>query len=288
MNQNLTEWLEFQNISYKEYPEFVECLEFFMERISTRKLYHYTSLNAFRQIWETGRLKITAFKEPKILIRNILERNITLDVPIEVLMHYFRLKCQYGFVSFVNGWEASLHNLLAISLMGYLSPNEKKVCIEFDADKIPMQNTIMEGQVIYSPQTEEEVISCLSNISTLGQLQEEFWKNSKKFFLYKHECWAMEDEYRKIMRTNDDIEIANALTAVYAVDNNRLMTDIRSIVDGYVDTQEICKGSIPEKFKYQKDFPAYFIDSANKMLVIKRAEKNYSLHKDELNFKYIK
>lgn len=210
------------------------------------KLYHYTTFTNFCSIWIQQKLKFSEWTN----CNDIYEREKTYKFTKSSLEHngkkyppgvlkqfsknVFEEVERYHQLSFCLDYEG---------MKGYASPmmwghyardyQRSGVCIELESTKvIPFPNgaKIYEGKVDYN--------SILAPIHLFGvdaekedAAQEFVIKNRMQLFFQKHPHWEAENEYRYISKNCDHLDISNAITAIYVLEeDNVTLQSVKHIV----------------------------------------------------------
>lgn len=210
------------------------------------KLYHYTSIASFEMIWENKSLKFSVSKTTN----DIFERNKSLRLTkgsfpstqdADVIRSFFDAVFQeiesYRQISLTKDY---------LDLKGYASPmmwgqyarskvQDNKwydgVCLELDSSKlIRPQEHFYEGEVCYKT---DVPMPCLEGInpslSNAGELYVS--KNQKLLFFTKHKHWENENEYRLVCKGTGYLDISNAVTGIYALEDSYALTRVCELVD---------------------------------------------------------
>ena len=207
------------------------------------KLYHYTSLSSFEKIWENKTIKFSVSKTTNDFFeRNkslrLTSNSFPLGISKEKLDSFFKsVFC-----------ELECYRQISLSMdkeiKGYANPMmwgqyartkvekdcwEDGVCIELessllkkptqffyedeiDYDKMPMP--CLEGFDISNPQAAEDYVT----------------RNQKLLFFTKHKQWEHENEYRLICKGVEFLDISNAITAIYVLDESDALDKVNNIV----------------------------------------------------------
>jgi len=209
------------------------------------KLYHYTSIKAFKKIWESKSLKFSVSKTTN----DYFERNKSLRLTNN---SFLSMKDGEAIESFFHSVFREIESYKQISLTkdyktlkGYASPmmwgqyarsktkyNTWKdgVCIELESSKIERPtDSFFEGEVNYD---ERVPMPLLEGIDPLQSDAAERYVtlNQKLLFFAKHKHWEHENEYRIVCKGVEYLDISNAIIGIYALDESEALTKVKELV----------------------------------------------------------
>lgn len=104
------------------------------------------------------------------------------------------------------------------------------VCIELDSTKIKRPKEFLyEGEIDYK---EIVPMPCLEGIDPLQSDAAERYVtlNKKMLFFTKHKHWEHENEYRIVCKEVEFLDISNAITGIYALDESEALTKVKELV----------------------------------------------------------
>ena len=194
------------------------------------KLYHYTSVNSFKKIWESKSLKFSNSKKTN----DIFEKRKFIQVysvtfPIEYkpnsngypfFRHFYNILFGYHQISLCMDYNENLKGYASPMMWGQYANSSKGVCIELDSDKLNLDNSNMwSSKIDYSEKVREIIFdNCVfQNDNDIYNFIE---KHIGEIFFTKHFHWQFENEYRIISNKERFLPIKDAITAIY-VPNDR-------------------------------------------------------------------
>jgi hypothetical protein len=205
------------------------------------KLYHYTSLVAFQNIWKEKRLNFSECKTTN----DAFERSKSLRINGTFISECMKVASEEEIKRFINAIFSEIESYKQISLCvdynnelkGFASPmmwgqyarskNTRNkwidgVCIELDDDKItcPSEN-FYRGKVNYDYKVPVPVLDGV-NITSPNAVNTYIDKNQSLLFFSKHIHWEHENEYRLVCKGQDSIDVSNAITGIYVLEKDSL------------------------------------------------------------------
>ncbi len=209
------------------------------------KLYHYTSIDSFKKIWESKSLKFCVSKTTN----DSFERNKSLRLTKN---SFLSLKDGGAIESFFNSVFREIDSYKQISLTknyktlkGYASPmmwgqyarrktryNTWKdgVCIELESSRIERPtDSFFEGEVTY-----EEIVP-MPLLEGIDPLQSDaaaryVTLNQTLLFFTKHKHWEHENEYRIVCKGVEFLDISKAITGIYALEDSKTLKQVNKLV----------------------------------------------------------
>ena len=209
------------------------------------KLYHYTSIDSFKKIWESKSLKFCVSKTTN----DSFERNKSLRLTKN---SFLSLKDGGAIESFFNSVFREIDSYKQISLTknyntlkGYASPmmwgqyarrktryNTWKdgVCIELESSRIELPtDSFFEGEVTY-----EEIVP-MPLLEGIDPLQSDaaaryVTLNQTLLFFTKHKHWEHENEYRIVCKGVEFLDISKAITGIYALEDSKTLKQVNKLV----------------------------------------------------------
>lgn len=213
-------------------------------------LYHYTSIESFRKIWESKSLLFSLSENTN----DFFERQKTITLTQETFVYngkpqdrsrfdnfddkIFREFSKYRQVSLSCDYSASIKGYESPMMWGQYARSKNElgqwvngVCIAIDSDKIIRPNyKIFEGNIDYSSElTPAEVV----NIDYTKEGAESIFveRHIITYFFTKHKHWEYENEYRFVSKYEGSLGIKDAIIGIYILDNNDTpKEEIKSIV----------------------------------------------------------
>ena len=195
------------------------------------RLYHYTTFANFCSIWIQQKLKFSEWTNSNDVYEREKIYNFTQkskeyngkQFSIEVLRKFYQNVFK----------EVELYHQISFCLddkvfKGYASPmmwghygrdyQRSGVCLELDSDKIPFPKNaqIYKKKVSYSKKLIATHVGGVdAEMNDAAQLFVR--KNRNNLFFRKHWHWKYENEYRMISKNCEELDISNAITAVYVL-----------------------------------------------------------------------
>ena len=211
-------------------------------------LYHYTSVEKFRKIWESKTIRFA----PAETTNDFFERFKTFVLTQDTFMCDGKPLDRNRFDNFDKKIRAELGKYKQVSfsydyedgLKGYASPMmwgqyawhkngeewQNGVCIAIDSNKIKAPLLAHKDKVHYTFNFESPIVK---NIDYTKKDAAALFveRNMETYFFTKHKHWEHENEYRFISRQEGVLDISDAITGVYTLfDNNTPLEDIEGII----------------------------------------------------------
>lgn len=205
------------------------------------KLYHYTTIDAFLKIWVSNQLRFSKHNNTNDPFERRKAYNLPLTIPnfsyfIEKANEfdkiYSRIFESYKQISFTKSYSSNLRKTNGYTspmMWGHYAHNENGVCIEIDKEKLPqIPNGVKMRSVIYK----EEVPLLPYNILTMDISEKDITQliddNLKDLFFIKHKHWKFENEYRMIIKTDQEtfLPLGDAISAIYVYEPESINTKI--------------------------------------------------------------
>lgn len=209
------------------------------------KLYHYTSIDSFVNIWKSKCLKFSVCKTTN----DSFERNKSLRLTKD---SFPSAKDNKTIESFFRCIFSEIESYRQISLTmdyknmkGFASPMmwgqyarrkldkdtwQDGVCIELDSAKIERpKDFFYEGEIYYR---EIVPMPCLEGIDLLqsDSVEKYVTLNQNLLFFTKHKHWEHENEYRLVCKGVDFLDISNAVTGIYALEGSEALMRVKEHV----------------------------------------------------------
>lgn len=212
-------------------------------------LYHYTSIDHFRGIWDEKKLYFsTAVKTNDFFERfktfvmnqdtfryngNSLDRN-KFDNFDDKIWEELRA---YNQVSFSCDYKDGLGGFASPMMWGQYAWTKDKygirkngVCIAVDSQKIiEPQFKVFSKFVSYKPKIEHPIVE---NIDYTQEGAAELFveRNIDTYFFTKHTHWEHENEFRFVSKQKGSLDISNAIVGVYVLFEDYTSEEIESLV----------------------------------------------------------
>lgn len=214
-------------------------------------LYHYTSIEKFKLIWSSK----TIWFAPAETTNDFFERFKTFVLTQDTFMCDGKQLDRKRFDHFDEKIWAELSKYKQVSfaydykdgLKGYASPmmwgqyawhriSEKTwqngVCMAIDSEKIKVPSYVYKpDKVFYTPTLEPPKVENIdyTQEDAAAQFVE---RNLKTYFFTKHKHWEHENEYRYICKQEGALDISDAITGIYILnDNFTPKEELRAIVN---------------------------------------------------------
>lgn len=189
------------------------------------KLYHYTSVDSFKKIWESKSLKFSDSKKTNdIFEKRKLIQVYSVTYPIEYkpnskgypfFRHFYNILFGYRQISMCMDYSENLKGYASPMMWGQYANSSKGVCIELDSEKLNLDSShIWSAKIVYSEQVREIVFDncAFHNDNDINHFIEE---HIDEIFFNKHFHWQFENEYRIISNKEEFLPIKDAITAIY-------------------------------------------------------------------------
>lgn len=211
-------------------------------------LYHYTSIESFRKIWESKSLLFSMSENTNDFFERFKTFVLTQDTfkcegkkldrsRFDHFDEKIRAKLsKYRQVSFSYDYEDGLKGYASPMMWGQYAWHKKGedwqngVCIAIDSDKIKAPLFAQHDKVRYDftfePPKVENIDYTKEDAAALF-----VERNMKTYFFTKHKHWEHENEYRYICKQEGVLDISEAIIGVYTLfDNNTPLDEIEDIV----------------------------------------------------------
>lgn len=267
-------WLNAQKLKNPRCTEFFRDLEMIHKADNRKRLFHYTSVDNFIKILQTGKIKLSPYTLAKSRVKEILESKISIGTPIEILLGFYELMNKFGYACFISGMDDNITGSLSVLIMGRHSAFTKNVCLELDAEKIKLPNGCIYGNICYRDNYPIYPLKD-TKIDSVKKMESYFKENAEQFLFFKRSCWNVENEYRIWGRKGQEIDISEAINSIYISSNDLKMVDsIRSHVKSGVPVTQICQGLYPSEVEPIEGLNSFF-ESTNMALKIIAAEDDF-------------
>lgn len=216
------------------------------------KLYHYTSLDKFKLIWENKNLKfseiagvndfneyrkivsipITQPRENETLNDNLQNTKALIQIVHKEINKYKQISLTKDYDSYIKGCMSPM-------MWGHYGDKGKGVCIELDFDKLDLKNKIYHGNIKYTNLI-QHAINLPFKIRKTDDVKRFVVQNIKSIFFIKTSDWKGENEYRIISKECDFLNIEKAISAIYVTDHKSdTCFDVENIVNDVVPIRYI-------------------------------------------------
>lgn len=184
-----------------------------------RTLYHFTSYETFKKIWQGKSLKFGDMTG----VNDILESDysITLGNPqqLPLAIAFDELRKSYKQISLTMDKDSYLKGSMSTLMWGIYGDKRKGVCIELDFDRIKFTKSMIKGAIRYQKYISGN-IEFDTNLKSVNDISEFIIKHKKDLLFTKTQEWAGEREYRIISNADKYLDISDAITAVVVTDFN--------------------------------------------------------------------
>lgn len=187
-----------------------------------KHLYHYTSFEAFKQIWSSNKLKFGAVYN----VNDLLEWNFPVRTrnagQIDFLTTFYKIRNSYKQISLTMDYDSETKGCMSPMMWGIYADKSKGVCLEFDYDRIQFPPGAIHG-IIHYQQTMIRGIALDPTISSDKELTNFIINHKKQIMFTKHISWAGENEYRILSNEMEFINnIKDAIIKVYLTSFEKL------------------------------------------------------------------
>lgn len=210
---------------------------------SYAKLYHYTSLESFRKIWENQTLKFGIISE----VNDINEYSKRISTPlscgeIKEIGQRIRLAAQilnsFKQISLSKDYDSYLKGCMSPMMWGHYGDKRKGVCIELDFNKIHFENEMYYSSINYSDLIKYS-IDIPAEFNNKELIEKYITQELDNIFFNKTSDWSGENEFRIISNAYDFLDIDNAITNVYVTEYDS---------DTCFEVEKIVNNIIPIRF----------------------------------------
>lgn len=240
-----------------------------------KKLYHYTSFDTFVKIWLSKQLRYS----PVTNVNDIQEAESSASVPhpnqTAIIYAYHEVRQKYKQISFTMDFDSYMKGCMSPMMWGHYADKRKGVCIEIDFEKLNLSNTCFAAPIKYK-QVLNKSRFIDSKVITIRQIHQFIRKYKSDIFFTKQKCWSGENEFRIISAIDNNLNIRDAITAVYltSCDSTECLL-----------TEQLVGDSVPVKFLH------YIGGVGNKALPVISDTRPYREHKETIinsprNFMY--
>lgn len=178
-----------------------------------RTLYHYTSFDTFRKIYDSKQLKYSE----AVNMNDIMEANKRLIADRSRCPLLFALKdviASYRQISFTMNYDTLLKGCMSNSMWYHYGDKRNGVCIEFDYDKLKLPQTALHAPISYKYLLQDRLV-LPNEVMSINDVEKFVQKNGKKIFFEKTFDWKYENEYRIVCPHESFLNVENAITALY-------------------------------------------------------------------------
>jgi hypothetical protein len=205
------------------------------------KLYHYTTIDTFLKIWVSNQLRFSQHNNTNDPFERRKAYNLPINTPHfsyfvekanEFDKIYSRIFESYKQISFTKSYSSNLRQANGYTspmMWGHYAHNENGVCIEIDKEKLPqIPNEVKMRSVIYKEEVPLLPYDILRMDICEKSINQLIANNSKDLFFTKHKHWKFENEYRMIIKTDQEtfLPLGNAISAIYVYDFDSINTKI--------------------------------------------------------------
>lgn len=211
---------------------------------SYARLYHYTSLDSFKKIWENQTLKFGIISQ----LNDINECSKRISTPlsygeIKDIGQRVRISAQivnsYKQISLTKDYDSYIKGCMSPMMWGHYGDKRKGVCIELDFDKIHFENGMHYKSVKYSDLIKYS-IEIPAEFNNQEMIEKHIIKEIDNIFFTKTSDWRGENEFRIISATHDFLDIENAITNVYVTEyDSNTCLELEKIVNNIVPVKFI-------------------------------------------------
>lgn len=184
-----------------------------------RKLYHYTNLEAFKSIWKSQELRFSSVLDVNDLTEH--DRYCEIKKPNQLLLMpaYHDIRKSYKQISFTLDYSVQLKGWMSPMMWGVYGKSGNGVCIEFDFEKINIDENIISKEIIYE-ETLKKTFTLPITAQSIKDIRKFVCENKEDIFFTKHISWQEEKELRLISNITENLDVSNAITAVYLQKND--------------------------------------------------------------------
>lgn len=179
-----------------------------------KRLYHYTSFDAFVKIWNTKQLKYGSL----LNVNDIQEKSINVliknSTQLTLMYAYKDIRTLYKQISLTMDYDSYIKGCMSPMMWGLYADKTKGVCIEIDYDRLFFPKGTIKGIVEYKKVLPKYVEIPVDKKSQ-KDVQKYIYNKRKQIFFTKQRDWAGENEYRVISSNTDYLDISNAIKTIY-------------------------------------------------------------------------
>lgn len=204
-----------------------------------KRLYHYTSFDHFLEIFKSQQLKFGQF----INMNDIMEANrrMVCDTPkqIPLLFAMRDILASYKQICFTMDYDSLIKGCMSNSMWYHYGDKRNGVCIEFDADKLPLTSDFLCGEVDYHYLLDAK-LSLPKEALSVVDVETFINKHKHQIFFTKTKEWQYENEYRIVCQNENNLDVSEAITAIYFTDcDNALVMAAEKIVGDSIQIKYI-------------------------------------------------
>lgn len=211
------------------------------------KLYHYTKISKFPNIWEKRQLFFSEWTNTNDVFEREKVYHITresfeyegkyCDVDTFSLFQskVFAEVMRYKQISFCVD-SNNFAGYASSSMWGYYAREknggdiQSGVCIEIDSSKLKKNENVYDELVSYTEVLQPTHLNWREGDESL--VAHEFVvENMDKLFFVKHKCWEHENEYRFISKNEEYLDISNSIVSVYVLgEDYKTLNEVKRLI----------------------------------------------------------
>lgn len=231
------------------------------------KLYHYTSLDTFKLIWNNKQLKfgtianvndLNEYSKKISIPCNFWEENIQLDELQNRFDNILNIINSYKQISLSMDYDSYIKGCMSPMMWGHYGDKGKGVCIELDYSKIKFQKGMYYKPVRYVNLI-QDATNIPPNLTKISSIESYIKNKISSIYFTKTRDWKGENEFRIISNQFEYLDISNAISTVYVT--NSFSKTCESV-------EKIVADIIPVKFLHN-------ISSKGKRLIVLSNTKKY-------------
>ncbi len=184
-----------------------------------KTLYHFTSFETFKLIWESKLLKFADMAG----VNDILESDYSITLgnlqQLPLTFAFDEIRKSYKQISLTMDKNSYLKGSMSTLMWGLYGDKKKGICLQLNFDRIKFTKSMIKGIMHYQKYIPGN-IDIDTTIKSSNDIREFIIKHKKELMFTKTQDWVGEREYRIISNTDQYLDISDAISAVVVTDFN--------------------------------------------------------------------